>query len=169
VLSPQWLPSFGIKQELGAPIIPATQEAEVRRIKVRNQPEQIVHETLSGKNLHKRLAEWFKVCALSSNPSTAKKKKICQALLSDSASSSSHAACIPTVVLFHSPQHMSHQNRIAPNPQLCKNHASVPAQSSGHDRCPVKVHGVIEQIPQTESKHGAFQTGQTADAAGRAQ
>jgi hypothetical protein len=32
------------------PIILATQEAEIRRIKVRSQPGQIVHESLSGKN-----------------------------------------------------------------------------------------------------------------------
>jgi hypothetical protein len=32
------------------PIILATQEAEIRRILVQNQPRQIVHETLSQKN-----------------------------------------------------------------------------------------------------------------------
>jgi hypothetical protein len=32
------------------PIIPATQEAEIRRIKVGSQPGQIVHETLARKN-----------------------------------------------------------------------------------------------------------------------
>jgi hypothetical protein len=32
------------------PIILATQEAEIRRIMVQNQPRQIVHETLSQKN-----------------------------------------------------------------------------------------------------------------------
>jgi hypothetical protein len=32
------------------PVILATQEAEIRRIKVQSQPEQIVHETLSRKN-----------------------------------------------------------------------------------------------------------------------
>jgi hypothetical protein len=31
------------------PVIPATQEAETRRILVRSQPRQIVHETLSQK------------------------------------------------------------------------------------------------------------------------
>jgi hypothetical protein len=39
----QWLTS----------LILATQEAEIRRIKIRSQPGQIVHETLSLKNLHK--------------------------------------------------------------------------------------------------------------------
>jgi hypothetical protein len=29
------------------PVIPATQEAEIRRIAVLNQPRQIVHKTLS--------------------------------------------------------------------------------------------------------------------------
>jgi hypothetical protein len=63
------------------PVITATQEAEIRRIKVRSQPEQIVHETLSRKTFHthtkkkKGLAEWLKVKALSPNPSTVKKKK----------------------------------------------------------------------------------------------
>jgi hypothetical protein len=43
------------------PIILATQEAEIR-IAVRSQPGQIVPETLSGKNLHKKgLVEWLKV------------------------------------------------------------------------------------------------------------
>jgi hypothetical protein len=32
------------------PIILATQEAEIRRITVQNQPRQIVHETLSPKH-----------------------------------------------------------------------------------------------------------------------
>jgi hypothetical protein len=32
------------------PIILATQEAEIRRIVVQNQPGQIVHETISHKN-----------------------------------------------------------------------------------------------------------------------
>jgi DNA-binding HxlR family transcriptional regulator len=44
------------------PVILATQEAEIRRSKVQNQPGQIVHETLSRKTLHKkRLEEWLKV------------------------------------------------------------------------------------------------------------
>jgi hypothetical protein len=33
------------------PVILATQETEMRRIKVRSQPRQIVHEILSQKNL----------------------------------------------------------------------------------------------------------------------
>jgi hypothetical protein len=36
------------------PIILATQEAEIRKIKVRSQPEQIVHETLLKKLITKR-------------------------------------------------------------------------------------------------------------------
>jgi hypothetical protein len=36
------------------PIIPATQEAEIRRITVQNQPRQIVRETLSQKNPSQR-------------------------------------------------------------------------------------------------------------------
>jgi hypothetical protein len=49
------------------PAILATQEAEIRRI---------VCETLSRKNpSQKRLAEWLKVKALSSSPSTTKKQK----------------------------------------------------------------------------------------------
>jgi hypothetical protein len=38
------------------PIILATQEAEIRRISVWSQPGQIVHRTLSRKNLHKKMA-----------------------------------------------------------------------------------------------------------------
>jgi hypothetical protein len=34
-------------------LIIATQEAEIRRLTVRSQPGQIVHETLSRKTLHK--------------------------------------------------------------------------------------------------------------------
>jgi hypothetical protein len=37
-------------------VILATQEAEIRRIEVRNQPWQIVHETSSQKTLHKNRA-----------------------------------------------------------------------------------------------------------------
>jgi hypothetical protein len=41
------------------PVILATQEAEIRRIVVQSQPEQIVHEALSQKTHHKkRLVEW---------------------------------------------------------------------------------------------------------------
>jgi hypothetical protein len=37
-------------------------EAEIRRITVRSQPRQIVRETLSEKNHHKKgLVEWLKV------------------------------------------------------------------------------------------------------------
>jgi hypothetical protein len=45
------------------PLILATQEAEIRRIKVQSQPGQIVCETLCCKNLHtkKDLMEWLKV------------------------------------------------------------------------------------------------------------
>jgi hypothetical protein len=44
------------------PVILATQETEIRRIVVQSQPRQIVHETLSQKNLHKKgLVEWLKV------------------------------------------------------------------------------------------------------------
>jgi hypothetical protein len=34
------------------PVIPATQEAEIKRITVRSQPGKIVHETLSQKTQH---------------------------------------------------------------------------------------------------------------------
>jgi hypothetical protein len=37
-------------------LILAIQEAEIRRIEVRSQPEQIVHKTLSQKTLHKNKA-----------------------------------------------------------------------------------------------------------------
>jgi hypothetical protein len=46
------------------PVIPATHEAEIRRIEVRSQPGQIVTETLSQKKKihHKKgLVEWLKV------------------------------------------------------------------------------------------------------------
>jgi hypothetical protein len=37
----------------------APQEAEIRRIVVRSQPRQIVHETLSGKQTHhKKKRQW---------------------------------------------------------------------------------------------------------------
>jgi hypothetical protein len=47
------------------------------RIAVPSQPGQIVHETLSRRKCitKKELVEWLKVEALSSIPSTAKKKK----------------------------------------------------------------------------------------------
>jgi hypothetical protein len=45
------------------PVIPATQEAEMRRMAVRSQPQQIVLKTLSRKTHHKKgLVEWLKVC-----------------------------------------------------------------------------------------------------------
>jgi hypothetical protein len=54
----------------------ATQEAEIKKITVRSQPGQIVHETLFQKTQHKKgMVEWFKMLALSSNPITTKKKK----------------------------------------------------------------------------------------------
>jgi hypothetical protein len=58
------------------PVILATQEAEIRRIKVQSQPGQIVHKTLSQKKKnHKRgLVEWLKLWALSPNPELQKKK-----------------------------------------------------------------------------------------------
>jgi hypothetical protein len=56
---------------------PSSQEAEIRRIAVQSQPEQIVHETLSLKTLSQKtgLVEWLKVKTLNSNPSITKKKK----------------------------------------------------------------------------------------------
>jgi hypothetical protein len=38
------------------PVILATQEADIRRIEVRSQPVEIVHETLSQKTLYKNRA-----------------------------------------------------------------------------------------------------------------
>jgi hypothetical protein len=38
------------------PIIPATQEAAIRRITVQSQPGQMVHKTLSRKKNHKKRA-----------------------------------------------------------------------------------------------------------------
>jgi hypothetical protein len=38
------------------PVILATQEAETRRTAIWNQPQQIVHQTLSQKTLHKTRA-----------------------------------------------------------------------------------------------------------------
>jgi hypothetical protein len=44
--------------------------------RAQSQPRQIVHETLSEKTLHKkRLVEWLKVKALSSNPSTKERER----------------------------------------------------------------------------------------------
>jgi hypothetical protein len=58
------------------PVIPAAQEAEIRRIAVLSQPRQIVVESLSQKNPSQKrgLVEWLKVKALSSNPDTEKQK-----------------------------------------------------------------------------------------------
>jgi hypothetical protein len=38
------------------PVIPAIQEADIRKIVVQSHPGQIVHETLSRKTLHKNRA-----------------------------------------------------------------------------------------------------------------
>jgi hypothetical protein len=58
------------------PVMLASQVAEIRRIAVRSQPGQIVCKTLSRKTHHKKgLLEWLKVKALSSSPSTKKKKE----------------------------------------------------------------------------------------------
>jgi hypothetical protein len=59
------------------PEILATQKADIRRTEVQSSPWQIVCETLSRKypSQKQRLVEWLKVKALSSSPSTAKKKK----------------------------------------------------------------------------------------------
>jgi hypothetical protein len=62
------------------PVIPTTQEAEVRRVVVRSQSGQIIHKTISKKTHHKKkegglLVGWLKVKALSSNLSITKKKK----------------------------------------------------------------------------------------------
>jgi hypothetical protein len=63
-------------QEL-TPVIPAPREAEIRRITVRNQPGETVQETLYQKNpSQKRAGGVAQDVALSSNPSTAKKKKV---------------------------------------------------------------------------------------------
>jgi hypothetical protein len=68
VAQPWWL----------TPVIPATQEAEIMRIMVQSQPRQIVHATLSPKTLHKNRAGGV---ALSSSPSTEKKKNHCSELV----------------------------------------------------------------------------------------
>jgi hypothetical protein len=58
------------------PVILATQEAEIMRIAAQSQPAQIARETLSQKTLSQKIGfvEWLKVKALSSSPSTKKKK-----------------------------------------------------------------------------------------------
>jgi hypothetical protein len=64
------------------PVIPATQEAEIRRIVVPSQPQQIVRETLSCKHpFQKALVEWLKVQALSLNPGTTNNNKILKPVL----------------------------------------------------------------------------------------
>jgi hypothetical protein len=40
------------------PVILATQEADIRRIKVQSQPEQIVYKILARKTLHKKSGWW---------------------------------------------------------------------------------------------------------------
>jgi hypothetical protein len=55
-------------------IILATQEAEIRRIMVQNQPRQIL-PYLEKPFTKIGLVEWLKVKTLSSSPSTAKKKE----------------------------------------------------------------------------------------------
>jgi hypothetical protein len=60
-----YLPKQNISSQAGrwwlTPVILATQEAEIRRIEIRSQPGQIVHETLSQKypSLEKGLVEWL--------------------------------------------------------------------------------------------------------------
>jgi hypothetical protein len=79
-------PATRVYTEVGrtwlTPVIPATQEAEIRRIEVPSQPGQIVFETLSQKYPTQKRSggvpqavEPSKHKALSSNPSAAKKKK----------------------------------------------------------------------------------------------
>jgi hypothetical protein len=52
-----------IQAPVVTPVILSTQETEIRRIKVRSHPGQIIRETLSQKKVHhkKGLAEWLKV------------------------------------------------------------------------------------------------------------
>jgi hypothetical protein len=75
-LASHWARGFqphGARRWWLTPVIPATQEAEIMRIEVQSQPRQIVCETLSRENLHKkkkkRLVEWrfprFVLCHLS--------------------------------------------------------------------------------------------------------
>jgi hypothetical protein len=58
------------------PVILATQEAEIRRIKVQSQPGQIVHKTLSQKKKksQKRSGGVAQAVGPESKPRTAKKK-----------------------------------------------------------------------------------------------
>jgi hypothetical protein len=55
------------------PIILAPQEVEIRRIAVQSQPGQIVARPHLKNAYHRK--GWLKVKALSSSPTTAKKKK----------------------------------------------------------------------------------------------
>jgi hypothetical protein len=59
------------------PVIPATQEAEIRMIMVRSQPQanSSLRPYLEKTHHKKGLAEWLKVKALSSSSKTKKKKK----------------------------------------------------------------------------------------------
>jgi hypothetical protein len=60
------------------PVILATQDTEIRRIKVQSQLRQIVPQNPISKKQQqhrKRLVECLKVKALSSNPNITKKKK----------------------------------------------------------------------------------------------
>jgi hypothetical protein len=64
-------------QALLTSVILATQEAEIRRIAVQSQPGQkkFARPCLEKPFTKIGLVEWLKVKALSSSPSTAKKKK----------------------------------------------------------------------------------------------
>jgi hypothetical protein len=69
--------SSGARRRWLTPVIPAPREAEIRRITVRNQPRETVQETLYQKNpSQKRAGGVAQDVALSSNPSTAKKKRL---------------------------------------------------------------------------------------------
>jgi hypothetical protein len=57
------------------PVIPATQEASIRQFEA-IQGKQFARPYLEKANHKKRLMEWLKVEALSSNPSTKKDKNI---------------------------------------------------------------------------------------------
>jgi hypothetical protein len=48
----------GAGRQWPVPLIPATQEAEIRRIAVQNQPGQIVHKTQSQKNPSQKRSWW---------------------------------------------------------------------------------------------------------------
>jgi hypothetical protein len=58
------------------PVIPATQEAEIKRIMVQSQPEQIVCKTLSRKNPSQKKGWWSDSrCRPGVQASIPKKKK----------------------------------------------------------------------------------------------